>query len=233
MYRGGEPQRITPGHNVELLDEDQRASYNSWYKSMPKNEREEIPGQVLSQQLNFHEPYYKFDDTETIFATRDENNNFIAGGTVLGCTLENGKRIGELAGVYVTTTERKKGIGQQIDQKRQDWCAGKFEWLQTHIASANIPSLRLKLKQGFTIKNVTAGFNEKNKKGVGSCLLTNQTTADQVDQPRFATSIISLTDLNALQQHTRNRWEGIDLQPIADEENLDPANWLITLRKKI
>ncbi len=226
-FTGGEPQRIVPGNNIELLDKGQSILYKKWYDSKPKDKREHIPNATLTRQM-IREPFCDYDDSVSNFAIRDENNNFIAGGSVLGCTLRNGKRFGELTGVYVELEKRKQGLASQIDKKRQEWCENqenKFEWLQTHIASTNIPSLRLKLKQGFTIIDIA----EDAKEHVGSCLLKNA----KVDvETKFETVNISLSDLAKLEQLTTNGWEGTDLQPITDQENLDPTNWLLTLRRK-
>lgn len=221
------PQRINPGDNIGLLDDDQRDLYNSWYKTMPKNDREEIPMALLMQQMN-REPFYDFDEASTIFAAKDENDKFAAGGKVLGCTLKDGRRFGELAEVYVAPEQRRLGIAAKIDQKRQEWCTGKFEWLQTHIASTNVPSLRLKIKQGFVLKDVVADPNKK----VGSCLLIKKATKDTNTAIKNQTSIVSLADVKKIEQYTTDGWEGVDLQPVADEQNIDSANWLITLRKK-
>jgi len=231
MSINGEPKRYQPTVNIDLLDENEREKYNLWYKAQFKDNSEKIPNDELVRQMR-HEPYYDFDSASTIFASRDMNGNFIAGGTVLGCTLPNGKRFGELAGVYVVPTARKTGIATQIDKKREEWCKDKFEWLQTHIASTNIPSLRLKFKHGYVLKDVSGHFSEK-----GSCLLVKKIkeSNEQTDQTQIIT--IPLTDLKSLEQHTRNGWEGTELIPVEPEENIDqkkwlsPNNWLVTLRK--
>lgn len=234
IFSSGEPRRMAPGNKIEILEENQRESYKLWKNKQVethKNDIEDIPMALLSHQLN-QEPPYEWEEPEIIFALKNINGNFIAGGTTQKCTSKNGEIVAELSGVYVTPTERRKGVATQIDEERIKWCEGKFDSLKTHISANNIPSLRLKFKQGFVLENLAVGLNDK-KEEVGSCLLTKKISGNTDDQSKCETITVSFADLEKLSQLTQAGWVGIKLDPITDEKNHHLANWLLTLRKKV
>lgn len=226
MSRNTEPRRGVLHANVELLDKKEAASYQTWYKNQPKQALEEIPNNELGEQMNNREPYYDFGDSAD-FAIKNEQGQFIAGGSVL-ILLFKDKQIGELTGVYVNDQYRRQGLATEIGKKRMAWCENQgFEGLQTHIASTNIPSLAVKFKEGFFLKDVSAKFDPAK----ASCLLFKGKNAPLFDE--HSSIDIPLSDTRRLQEFTRSGFVGVDMRCTKKEETMEPADWNITLKKTI